>query len=271
MSEPEQINTLSDSLISLTSLKPLILITNDDSVHAKGIHDLMRVAAEFGDVAVVAPDNQKSACSHGMTISSPLRVKKMHLEGHEVFAVNGTPADCTKLAINALLDRRPNLVLSGINMGSNAGVNAVYSGTVAGAVEGSMIGIPSLAASCTSFDDDADRSGILEGLRQLIPWLLENGLPKGVTLNFNAPAGPLKDGIKWTRQADSYYEEHFDKRTDPHGQTYYWVSGRLVNEDQDPNSDLVLLEKGYATITPINFDLTHQAELERLKGVFSPR
>lgn len=249
--------------------KPLILVTNDDSVHAKGIHDLMHVACEFGEVVVVAPDNQKSACSHGMTISSPLRVKEMQLNGNKVYAVNGTPADCTKLAINAILDRKPDLVLSGINMGSNAGVNAVYSGTVAGAVEGSMVGIPSLAASCTSFEDVADRSGILDGLRTLIPYLLENGLPKGVTLNFNAPAGPLKDGIKWTRQADSFYEESFDKRTDPHGQTYYWVTGKLVNEDQDPNSDLVLLERGYATITPINFDLTHQKELDRLRDEFS--
>jgi len=260
-------SSMSDLKIT-SSQKPLILVTNDDSVHAKGIHDLMRVAAEFGDVVVVAPDNQKSACSHGMTISSPLRVKKMLLDGNEIYAVNGTPADCTKLAINAIVDRRPDLVLSGINMGSNAGVNAVYSGTVAGAVEGSMVGIPSLAASCTSFEDDADRSGILDGLRQLIPWMLKNGLPKGVTLNFNAPAGPLKEVIKWTRQADSHYKEHFEKRIDPHGLAYYWVSGRLINEDQDPNSDLVLLEKGYATITPINFDLTHQTELDRLRAEF---
>lgn len=251
----------------MPSQKPLILITNDDSVHATGIHDLISVAKEFGEVVVVAPDNQQSACSHAMTLTRPLRVKKMRINTNEVFAVNGTPADCSKLAMNVLLDRKPDLVLSGINHGSNAGINAVYSGTVAGAVEGSILGIPSIAASCTSFDADADRSGVQNALRQIIPDLLMNGLTRGVTLNLNAPAGPLKE-LKWTRQADSYYIERFDKRTDPHGQEYYWVTGELVNQDDDLETDLVLLEKGYATVTPINYDLTHQAELEALKKRF---
>lgn len=251
----------------MASQSPRILITNDDSVHAQGIRDLISVAAEFGEPIIVAPDAQKSACSHGMTISAPLRVKRMSIDGFPAYAVNGTPADCSKLAMNALFDRLPDLVLSGINHGSNAGINAVYSGTVAGAVEGSIVGIPSIAASCTSFDEHADRSGIQEALRTLIPWLLENGLTRGVTLNLNAPAGPLK-GLRWARQATSYYNEKFEKRYDPFGQEYYWVSGELINEDEDPETDLVLLEEGYATITPINFDLTHQAELEKAALAF---
>lgn len=243
---------------------PRILITNDDSIYAEGIHDLIRFAASYGDLFIVAPDIQKSACSHAMSISTPLRVKQLEIMGHEAYAVNGTPADCAKLAMNALMDEKPDLVLSGINHGSNAGINAVYSGTVAGAVEGAIVGIPSMAVSCTSYEAHADRSGIKEAFDKLIPWLLEQPPTRGVTLNLNAPAGPLKE-LKWTHQAQSYYEERFEKRKDPFGQDYYWVSGELINEDEDPETDLVLLEQGFATVTPISYDLTNMDYLNRLK------
>src|SRR5699024_2171970 len=136
-------------------------------------------------------------------------------------AVTGTPADSVKLAHDKLLDEQPNPVVSGINHGSNAGVNIMYSGTVSAATEGTMLGYPSLASSCTNYEEDADLSGAQDAARRVINYIFDNGLPKGVTLNLNVPAGELK-GIEWARQAKSRYVEEFEGRVDPHNESYYW-------------------------------------------------
>lgn len=214
------------------SAKPYILISNDDGIYSNGIKALAEVAAEFGDVVVIAPDRQQSAVGHAITLETPLRAQKMKVNGHfEGYAINGTPADSVKLAHDQLLDRKPDLVLSGINHGSNAGINILYSGTVSAATEGTVLGYPSIAVSCTEYDLDADLSGCMEAARRVVKFVLSKGLPKGVTMNVNAPSGEFK-GIKWARMADSQYVEEYDARKDPFNRPYYWMSGRFELLDE---------------------------------------
>jgi len=246
--------------------RPLILVCNDDGIFSNGIKALMETAAEFGDVEVVAPDRQQSAVGHAITVSTPLRARTLQLD--QKFsgrAVNGTPADCIKLAHNQLLDRKPDLVVSGINHGSNAGINIIYSGTVSAATEGTILGYPSIAFSCTDFDEDADLEGCKEAARRVIQYVLKNGIQKGVTLNVNAPSGPLK-GIRWARQAKSRYVEEFEGRVDPHNRDYYWMTGKFELLEKNGGSDIDFLEKGYASITPIQYDLTAKELLDSLKS-----
>lgn len=246
--------------------KPLILVCNDDGIFSNGITALAEVAKEFGDIEVVAPDRQQSAVGHAITISTPLRSQSFKLDnGYRGQAVNGTPADCIKLAHNQLLDRKPDLVVSGINHGSNAGINILYSGTVSAATEGTILGYPSIAVSCTDFSEDADLSGCKEAARRVIAYVLKNGIKKGVTLNLNAPAGPLK-GIKWSRQAESRYVEEFEGRVDPHNRDYYWMTGKFELLEKDGGSDIDALEKGFASLTPIQYDLTAHDLLKSLEN-----
>lgn len=246
---------------------PLILVSNDDGIFSNGIKALTEVAAEFGEVEVVAPDRQQSAVGHAITVSTPLRARSFVLENeYNGYAVNGTPADCIKLAHNQLLDRKPDLVVSGINHGSNAGINIIYSGTVSAATEGTILGYPSIAFSCTDLDEDSDLSGCQEAARRVIKYVLENGIQRGVTLNVNAPSGPLK-GIKWARQAKSRYVEEFEGRVDPHNRDYYWMTGKFELLEKNGGSDIDALEKGYASITPIQYDLTARDLLDSLKEV----
>ncbi len=234
----------------------LILVCNDDGIFAKGIQALIEVASDFGKVEVIAPDRQQSAVGHSITIMDPLRATRFELKNGMVgTAVNGTPADCVKLAHDQLLDRKPDLVLSGINHGSNAGINLIYSGTVSAATEGTILGYPSVAVSCTDFDENADMSGCQEAAAKAIQFIFNNGLPKGITLNINAPSGPLK-GLKWTRQGDSKYVDEYEPRVDPHSRPYYWMTGRFQVLDHGEELDINVLKEGYGSITPIQYDLT---------------
>jgi len=247
--------------------RPLILVCNDDGIFSNGIKALTEAAAEFGDIEVVAPDRQQSAVGHAITVSTPLRARTFQLDGRfNGHAVNGTPADCVKLAHNQLLKRKPDLVVSGINHGSNAGINIIYSGTVSAATEGTILGYPSIAFSCTDFDEEADLTGCQEAARRVIKYVLENHLKKGVTLNVNAPSGPLK-GIQWARQAKSRYVEEFEGRVDPHNRDYYWMTGKFELLENNGGSDIDVLERGYASITPIQYDLTAKDLLDKLKDV----
>ncbi|HLR90566.1 MAG TPA: 5'/3'-nucleotidase SurE [Balneolaceae bacterium] len=244
--------------------KPLILVCNDDGIFSPGIKALAEVAAEFGEVEIIAPDRQQSAVGHAITVRTPLRSRAFQVDGRfNGQAVSGTPADSVKLAHDRLLSRKPDLVVSGINHGSNAGINILYSGTVSAATEGTILGYPSIAVSCTDFSEEADLSGAREAARKVISYVLKHGLPKGVTLNLNAPAGPLK-GIKWARQANSRYVEEFEGRVDPHNRSYYWPTGKFQLLDQDDNNDISALEKGYASLTPIQYDLTAYSLLNDL-------
>ncbi len=236
--------------------KPFILVSNDDGIFSPGIQALAEVAAEFGDVYIVAPDKEQSAVGHSITTLTPLRSNKVKVANKfDGQAVNGTPADCVKLAHGQLLDRKPDLVVSGINHGSNAGINTMYSGTVSAAREGTILGYPAIAVSCTEFDVNTDLSGSQEAARRVISFVLRNGLPRGVTLNVNAPGGKFTD-IKWTRQADSRYVEQYESRKDPFNRAYYWLTGEFELLDEGKDSDIHVLNEGIATVTPILYDLT---------------
>lgn len=240
----------------MSNSKPLILVCNDDGIFSPGIKALAEVASEFGEVVVVAPDRQQSAVGHAITMSVPLRANEMTVaKKYKGFAVNGTPADCVKLAHGNLLDRKPDLVLSGINHGSNAGINILYSGTVSAATEGTILGYPSIAVSCTAYPEQADLKGAQEAARRVVKFVLEKGLPKGVTLNVNAPEGEFK-GIQWSRMADSRYVEEYEDRVDPFNRAYYWLTGQFELLDEGNDSDIHILNEGNATVTPIQYDLT---------------
>ncbi|SMO56285.1 5'/3'-nucleotidase SurE [Fodinibius sediminis] len=235
---------------------PVILVCNDDGIFAPGIRALAEVADEFGEVEIIAPDRQQSAAGHAVTVDTPLRSRSFQIDGRfHGQAVSGTPADAVKLAHDQLMKHKPDLVVSGINHGSNAGVNILYSGTVSAATEGTILGYPSIAVSCTDFDEDADLSGAKEAARKVIRYVLNMGLPRGVTLNLNVPSGELK-GIKWARQADSRYVEEFEGRVDPNNRSYYWLTGRLELLDEGEDLDISVLKKGYASLTPIQYDMT---------------
>lgn len=232
---------------------------------APGISALAKVAQEFGEVSIIAPDRQQSAVGHAITVLQPLRANPFRLNGTQWgYAINGTPADCVKLAHDKLLDRKPDLVLSGINHGSNAGINILYSGTVSAATEGTILGYPSLAVSCDSYDEDADLGGTQEAVRRVIRFMLEGNVPKGITLNLNVPPGPLTE-IKWTRQANSRYVEEYDSRIDPNDRPYYWITGRFEVLDTGDDLDVKVLEQGFASLTPIQYDLTAYQNYERLR------
>ncbi len=248
--------------------KPLILhVCNDDGIFSPGIKALAEVADEFGDVEIVAPDRQQSAVGHAVTINVPLRTRAFQVD-HRFHgqACSGTPADCIKLAHHELLRQKPDLVVSGINHGSNAGINLIYSGTVSAATEGTIMGTPSIAVSCLDFDEEADLTGAQDAARKVIGYVLNHGLPPGVTLNLNAPAGPLK-GVKWARQANSRYVEEFDGRRDPANRDYYWMTGRLELLDHSEDTDIKVLNDGYASLTPIQYDLTAYRLLEDVKAI----
>lgn len=248
----------------MSEKKPLILVSNDDGIFSNGIKALAEVAAEFGEVIIVAPDRQQSAVGHAITIEEPLRSQNLKItDRFDGISVNGTPADCVKLAHGQLLDRKPDLVLSGINHGSNAGINILYSGTVSAATEGTILGYPSIAVSCTDYSLDADLSGCKEAARRVVKLVLEKGLPKGVTINVNAPAGPFK-GMSWARMADSRYVEEYEARKDPFGRPYYWLTGKFELLDEGTDADIRLLNEGFATVTPVQYDLTDYDLLRKM-------
>jgi 5'-nucleotidase len=246
------------------SKKPLILVSNDDGIYSNGIKALAKVASEFGEVVIVAPDRQQSAVGHAITIETPLRAQKVKIaDQFNGFAINGTPADCVKLAHDKLLEIKPDLVLSGINHGSNAGINILYSGTVSAATEGTVLGYPSIAVSCTDYDEEADLTACVEAARRVIKFVLEKGLPKGVTMNVNAPSGAYK-GIKWARMADSRYVEEYEGRKDPFNRPYYWLTGKFELLDDGNDADIHILNEGFAAVTPIQYDLTDYDLLRKL-------
>lgn len=250
------------------SRKPRILISNDDGISAPGIAALYNQIKEIGDVTVVAPKSEQSAVGHAITLSDPLRVSRYSSEvGLHGYAVNGTPADCVKIAYWALLNEEPDLVISGINQGSNSGINAIYSGTVSAATEGTILGIPSFAISLASwtstlFDFPARFA------RKLAMQILEHGLPRGTLLNVNVPPIPEDEiaGVKITRQGQSNYKEHYDKRIDPANRVYYWLTGQKVEIEDDLGIDDCALGKKYVVVTPLQNDLTNYSFLETLQS-----
>jgi len=244
-----------------------ILITNDDGIYAEGIYALANAMKKAGNITVVAPDTQRSAVGHAITIADPLRVSPANRNGKFFgYAASGTPADCVKLGIKAIMKKRPDLVISGINLGGNIGYNILYSGTVSGATEGALLGIPSIAVSLDTFVKP-DFSAAAAFTLKLAALLKKRALPPGTLLNVNLPnIAPRRiKGVRVTRQSLTSFNDWFDKRKDPHGGTYYWMTGEFQPTDADPASDLNAVNQGYISVTPIQFDLTNYkfaAELE---------
>ncbi|MBO4814680.1 MAG: 5'/3'-nucleotidase SurE [Muribaculaceae bacterium] len=240
--------------------KPLILISNDDGYNAGGIRTLIAVAREFGDVVVAAPMKQQSGKASAITITTPLRAKRVKQEeGLTVFLIDGTPADCVKLALDQLLEgRHPDLVLAGINHGYNVGVSTLYSGTMGATFEGLVHHVPSVAFSYGSYDPDADFTVCVPYVRSIIGRVLEQGLPKGTCLNVNIPhdKGELK-GVKVTTTSLGLWRNEFERRTDPHGADYYWMAGYYEHENpDDETTDLYWIDRGWVSVTPCKVDQT---------------
>ena len=248
--------------------KPLILVTNDDGITAPGLRNLIEVMNEIGEVVVVAPDSPQSGMGHAITINSTLYCDKIKVtDGPQLeYSCSGTPADCVKLAINELLDKKPDLCVSGINHGSNSSINVIYSGTMSAAIEAGIEGVPAIGFSLLDFKWNADFKPLKEYIKKISLEALKKGIPKDVVLNVNFPLlknGKIK-GMKICRQARAYWVEEFDKRTNPMGRDYYWLTGTFINEDKGEDTDEWALNKGYISIVPTQFDLTAHHSLQQL-------
>ena len=251
-----------------TAARPLILLTNDDGIYAQGILAAWQELRKIGQVQVVAPDAERSAVGHAITILQPLRTKEVVRRNVRFgYAVNGMPADCVKIAVRAILPRPPDLVVSGINLGANTGTNVIYSGTVSAATEARILGIPSIAVSLATFSNP-DFSYAARFSRKLAEVVLERGLPDKTLLNVNVPNLPEHEikGVAVTRQGASRVEERFEKRVDPRNQTYYWLDGQFRIQEVEEDADATRVQEGYVSITPVQFDLTAYAALDQLRA-----
>lgn len=251
--------------------RPLILVTNDDGITAKGIRTLISIMNEIGDVLVVAPDSPQSAKGHAITISETLYCDEIVIDANapqKEYSCSGTPVDCVKMATHEILDRRPDLCVSGINHGSNSAINVIYSGTMSAAVEAGIEGIPAIGFSLLDYSAHADFEPCRNFIKSIVRQVLKNGLPKGVVLNVNIPKLQENEikGIKVCRQANAHWEEEFDKRVSPMGREYYWLTGKFVNEDKGQDTDEWALENGYISMVPTQFDLTAHHYIQELNS-----
>lgn len=250
--------------------KPLILVVNDDGITAPGIQFLISVVKDFGEVVVVAPDKAMSGMGHAITINSTLRLNSYENNwGVEAYSCSGTPVDCVKFGTKVVGKGRTfDLVVSGINHGTNSSINVIYSGTMSAAVEGSIEGIPSIGFSLDDHASDADFSGCEDVVKKVISSVLSNQMEKGYSLNVNIPKVSKEEikGIRICRQAKAYWNEDFDKRKDPFGGTYYWLTGEFVYQDEGEDTDIWALRNNYVSIVPTQFDLTNYSAVETLKN-----
>jgi 5'-nucleotidase len=247
--------------------RPFILLTNDDGVYAPGIKHLLNALAPFADLMVVAPASEQSAVSLSITIRHPLRIEQIDwpFTDAKVWSVNGTPADCVKLALSVIMPKLPDLIVSGINRGSNAGRNVLYSGTVAAVIEGIMHNIPGIAFSVTDYFNPVYKT-VESHIPTIIEYVLTHPLPMGTFLNVNFPSHMEQGikGIRLARQGKQYWAENPEQREHPaEGHAYYWLGAQLTEFHEESDSDIVLLKEGYATAVPIQIcDLTHHAHME---------
>jgi 5'-nucleotidase len=249
-----------------------ILLTNDDGIHAPGLFALYRAIEPDHELHVVAPESEMSAVGHAITITSPIRVQRIRKNGSFFgYAVAGTPADCVKIAVQELLDQPPDLILSGINLGANVGVNILYSGTVSAATEGAFLGIRAAAISLDTLKDP-DFGFAARFSKEIIRFIMNCGLRNGTALNINIPALPPDKitGVRFTRQGTERFEEHFERRNDPRGNVYYWLTGETPVGNGNSDTDSIALREDKITITPIHYDLTSEKELKRLKSIPPP-
>jgi len=250
-------------------MKPLILVTNDDGMFAPGIKALVEVAAEFGEVVVVAPDSPQSGQGHAITLKDPLRLNKVDVfDGIEAYECSGTPADCVKLAKGVVLkERKIDLCVSGINHGGNASINILYSGTMSAAMEAAIDDINSIGFSLLDFSFEADFEPAKHFVRILMKDVLDNGIPECRLLNVNIPAVPLDKikGIKACRQSEGNWTESFIESKDPRGQKYYWMTGDFLKEENATDTDMWALDNHYVSVVPSMHDLTKHSSVNHLK------
>jgi 5'-nucleotidase len=249
-----------------------LLLTNDDGIHAPGLFALYKELKQDFEVFVVAPDSEMSAVGHAITLASPLRVQSVHKNGTFFgYGVKGTPADCVKISVQELLKQAPDVILSGINQGANVGVNVLYSGTVSAATEGAFLGIKSAAISLNT-RENPDFRFAARFSREIIKFMMVHGLMERTALNVNIPALPaeLIRGVSITRQGLGRSKESFEKRIDPRGNVYYWLTGETPLEEGVPDADSKALAENKITITPISYDLSCREEILRLKTCAMP-
>ncbi|GHV57619.1 5'-nucleotidase SurE [Bacteroidia bacterium] len=250
--------------------KPLILITNDDGIQAKGINELIRGVRSLGKIVVIAPEGPRSGMSSAISSTVPVRLTLLHKERDlKVYSCSGTPVDCIKLGINEVLERKPDLVLSGINHGSNSAVCVIYSGTMGAAMEGCILGVPSIGVSLTDRSSRADFNQAVWYGKYVAEKVLEQGLPKGVCLNLNVPDIPEVKGLKVATQTMGYWTKEFKKAKDALGCPIYWLTGEFFNEEPDnEENDEWALSQGYAALVPIRIDMTAHRWLNRMKKTY---
>lgn len=245
-----------------------ILLTNDDGIYAQGLWAVYRQLSRKHEIQVVAPDRERSAVGHAITLNEPLRSKKIEINNEfQGVAVSGTPVDCIKLGVREILDIKPDLVISGINPGINVGTNINYSGTVAAAREAALYGIPAIAVSIQGHAP-ALYAAAARAVEVVADFVFEKGLPFGTVLNVNIPDLPVEEiaGVKISRQGIAVFTDYFDKRVDPRNRTYYWQGSDLQNTFDHPDMDGAVLQENYISITPIKCDMTDYMAVDELKG-----
>jgi 5'-nucleotidase len=248
--------------------KPLILVTNDDGIPAPGLRSLIHIMNEIGDVVVVAPDSPQSGMGHAITISDTLYCKKEKIDDgpQKEYSISGTPADCVKFAVKEILQKKPDLCVSGINHGANSSINVIYSGTMSAAVEAGLEGIKSIGFSLLDYSWDADFTACKDYILKISLNLLKEK-KENLILNVNFPSNTNKfKGIKVCRQAKGYWEDTYDKRTSPLGKEYYWLTGNFVTLEDNKETDEWALSQGYVSVVPISYDMTSHEDIDKLKN-----
>jgi 5'-nucleotidase len=247
-----------------------ILLTNDDGIQAKGLHALINELNTIAEIYVVAPDRERSGTGHSITVFDPIKAVQTKLPGtKKSWVVGGTPVDCVKLAISRLIEEKIDLVVSGINHGSNLGTDVLYSGTVSAAAEGVIMGAPALAVSLNTYRDDVDFNFTAGFTRRVIAAVMPEGIEKTTVLNINVPVLARNEilGVRITKLGVRNYDNLFEERRDPRGNTYYWLGGGVLEEEQHEDSDVYAVEHGYISITPIHFDLTDYRLMEKYRKI----
>jgi len=246
--------------------KPVILVTNDDGIHARGLQELVEVMKSFGEVEVISSEVSMSGKACGITVDHPIRATPVSgIHGVSTYKCNGTPVDSVKLSFDNLLEQTPDFVVSGINHGANSSISVIYSGTMGAAIEGCLHGVPSIGFSLDDFRPDADFSEAKKIVAKVFQSVIDNGMTPFTCLNVNIPSGKPK-GVKICRQAHGKWIEEFDKRIDPHGREYHWLSGYFKNFEEDSTeTDIHALKHKYVSIVPVRVDMTCYKTLEELK------
>lgn len=252
-----------------------ILISNDDGITANGIRTLMETLSPEHDVYVIAPDRERSAAGHSLTLHSPLRVDEIEPKfgAKRTWITTGTPGDCVKIGLSAILsdEEKPDIVISGINHGPNLGADILYSGTVSCAMEGAMLGYPSIAVSLTSLNFEPESFLVAaQFIKKFLPKIKEIDFPQKTILNINVPALPTEDiaGVAITRLGTRMFTDNYEKRIDPRGKVYYWMAGELIKHEENDDTDINAVRWNRISITPITFEMTHKSIMADLENAF---